>query len=87
MKATSPGSLPWQRAGLLLLAGDVGVLAGLYSVAHYLRLQFWPDIFSIPFGVVLVALVLTLYIVDVYRIEIPVSKSLGPSTTVFGSSR
>lgn len=85
MKATSPGSLPWQRAGLLLLAGDVGVLAGLYSVAHYLRLQFWPDLFSIPFGVVLVALVLTLYIVDVYRIEIPVSKSRLPITTAFGS--
>lgn len=85
MNPSLTSSLSSQRVELLLVSGDICVLACLYSIAHYLRLQFWPDLLSLPFGVVLLALVLTLYIVDVYRIEIPVSKSRLPITAAFGS--
>lgn len=85
MKHHSPVSPSLKHVELWLLASDILVLAALYAFAHYLRLQFWPDFLSVPFAVVLLALVLTLYIVDAYRIDVSGNRSRGPVIASFGS--
>ncbi|MEA1889505.1 MAG: sugar transferase, partial [Pseudomonadota bacterium] len=57
----------------------------LYEVVHYIRLGASVDLFSIPFFTVLAAVLLTLYVTDVYRIEIPVALSRLPLTAAFAS--
>ena len=85
MKSISPYKLSWQRTGGLLLVGDIIVLSVLYELVHFLRLQKWVDLISIPYFEVLAAVLLTLYVMDVYRIETPVTLSRLPVTAAFAS--
>lgn len=85
MKGALPHRITWAKAGLALLIGDILAISILYEIVHYIRLGVFVDLFSIPFFTVLAAVLLTLYVTDVYRIEIPVALSRLPLTAAFAS--
>ncbi len=83
MKATFPHRVSWRKTGAFLLLTDIIALTILYELVHYARLQAWVDLFSIPFFEVLATVVVTLYIMDVYRVETPATVSRLPVTAAF----
>jgi len=85
MKGALPHRITWAKAGLALLIGDISAISILYEIVHYIRLGVFVDLFSVPFFTVLAAVLLTLYVTDVYRIEIPVALSRLPLTAAFAS--
>ena len=85
MKATFPHRASWRKTGAFLLITDIFVLAILYELVHFVRLGTWVNLISIPFFEVLAAVVITLYIMDVYRVETPVTISRLPVTAAFAA--
>jgi len=85
MKATFPHSVSWRKTGAFLLVTDVLALALLYELVHFARLGTWVNLISIPFFEVLAAVVITLYIMDVYRVETPATVSRLPVTAAFAA--
>ncbi len=85
MKGAITHRIRWKKAGLALLLGDIFAISMLYEIVHYVRLGTFIDLFSIPFFVVLTAVLLTLYATDVYRVEVPVALSRLPLTVAFAS--
>ena len=85
MKAIQPHRITWGKAGLILLLGDIVAISLLYEIVHYTRLGTFVDILSVPFFTVLAAVLLTLYVTDVYRVETPVALSRLPLTAAFAS--
>ncbi|HDH14915.1 MAG TPA: hypothetical protein ENG90_00275, partial [Gammaproteobacteria bacterium] len=85
MKGALPHRITWAKAGLVLLLGDILAISILYETVHYVRLGIFIDLLSIPFFSVLTAVLLTLYVTDVYRIETPVALSRLPLSAAFAS--
>jgi len=85
MKATFPHRVSWRKTGAFLLMTDVLALAMFYELVHFVRLGTWVDLLSIPFFEVLAAVVITLYIMDVYRVETPATVSRLPVTAAFAA--
>jgi len=85
MKATFPHRVSWKKTGVFLLTTDILALAILYELVHFARLGTWVNLISIPFFEVLATLVITLYIMDVYRVETPVTISRLPVTAAFAA--
>ena len=85
MKENIPHQVSWKKTGLLLVTADVIALSILYEVIHYLRLRTWADLVSYPFFGVLAAVLITLYVMDVYRVETPATVSRLPVTAAFAS--
>lgn len=85
MKGALPHRITWAKAGLVLLLGDIVAISILYETVHYARLGIFIDLLSISFFSVLAAVLLTLYVTDVYRIETPVALSRLPLTAAFAS--
>jgi exopolysaccharide biosynthesis polyprenyl glycosylphosphotransferase len=85
MKATFPHRVSWRKTGAFLLMTDVLALAALYELVHFVRLGTWVNLISIPFIEVLAAVVITLYIMDVYRVETPATVSRLPVTAAFAA--
>jgi sugar transferase (PEP-CTERM system associated) len=85
MKATFPHRVSWRKTGALLLISDIIALALLYELVHYFRLNTLVNLVSIPFFEVLAAVVITLYVMDVYRVETPATVSRLPVTAAFAS--
>jgi len=80
-----PHQVSWKKTGLLLVTADVIALSILYEVIHYLRLRTWVDLVSYPYFGVLAAVLITFYVMDVYRVETPVTASRLPVTAAFAS--
>ncbi|MCK5359938.1 MAG: sugar transferase [Gammaproteobacteria bacterium] len=85
MKATFPHRVSWKKTGAFLLLTDILALAILYELVHYARLSTWVNLISIPFLEVLAAVVITLYVMDVYRVETPATLSRLPVTAAFAA--
>lgn len=85
MKDVIPSKVSWKRTGFLLLLSDVLILAILYELVHFIRLGTWINLVSIPFMAVLGAVIITLYVMDVYRVESPVTVSRLPLTAAFAA--
>jgi sugar transferase (PEP-CTERM system associated) len=85
MKATFPHRVSWKKTGVFLLLTDIFALAVLYELVHYARLSAWVNLFSVPFLEVLAAVVITLYVMDVYRVETPATVSRLPVTAAFAA--
>jgi sugar transferase (PEP-CTERM system associated) len=85
MKATFPHRVSWKKTGAFLLLTDILALALLYELVHYARLSTWVNLISIPFLEVLAAVVITLYVMDVYRVETPATLSRLPVTAAFAA--
>ena len=85
MKATFPHRVSWKKTGAFLLLTDILALAILYELVHYARLSTWVNLISLPFLEVLAAVVITLYVMDVYRVETPATLSRLPVTAAFAA--
>lgn len=85
MKKNIPHQVSWKKTGLLLVTVDVIALSILYEVIHYLRLRTWVDLVSYPYFGVLAAVLITFYVMDVYRVETPATVSRLPVTAAFAS--
>lgn len=85
MKEAIPHQVSWKKTGIFLLIADVIALAILYELVHFIRLGTWIDLVSIPFLEVLGAVIITLYVMDVYRVEFPVTVSRLPVTAAFAA--
>ncbi|MFW2439329.1 MAG: sugar transferase [Arenicellales bacterium] len=85
MKATFPHRVSWKKTGAFLFISDIFALAILYEIVHFARLGTWVNLVSIPFFEVLAAVVITLYVMDVYRIETPATVSRLPVTAAFAA--
>lgn len=85
MKTSSPHRISWRKTGTLLLITDILILALLYELVHYVRLNSWVNLYSIPFLEVLASVMLTLYVMDAYRVETPATVSRLPVTAAFAS--
>jgi sugar transferase (PEP-CTERM system associated) len=85
MKTTFPHRVSWRKTGIFLLVTDIIALAMLYELVHFARLGTWVNLISIPFIEVLAAVVITLYIMDVYRVETPATVSRLPVTAAFAA--
>jgi len=83
MKANFPHKVSWRKTGAILLITDILALAIFYELVHFARLGTWVDLISIPFFEVLAVVVITLYIMDVYRVETPATVSRLPVTAAF----
>lgn len=85
MNNTFPHRVSWKKTGAFLLVTDILALAILYGIVHLVRLGSWVDLFSIPFFEVLASVVITLYVMDVYRVETPATVSRLPVTAAFAA--
>ena len=85
MKVTSPQSVSWRKTGVILLVGDILALAALYEIVHFIRLDSWVNLVSVPFFEVLASVILTLYVMDSYRVETPATASRLPVTAAFAA--
>ncbi|MEM7194590.1 MAG: sugar transferase [Pseudomonadota bacterium] len=69
------------REALVLLMLDLVGLICFYNITHQIRLGSWIPLTSAPLWVLILIAVMTLYVMDVYRVEYPETRSQLPLKT------
>lgn len=67
--------IPMSRISLALLLMDVVALLALFNIAYWYELESWLGVYSIQLYGLIVLQLLTLYIFDLYSVEVSVSRA------------